>query len=655
MVAYPTGGFGRLFPEPMSNAPLGPTPPAPTGRRRRRDEPRDGLLDAPLTSATACPPRDVLERVTRLVAAALGRPAVLAGDGDVAAHGEASGDAGGDGVLVVRVLRRDEPWAERFRDDATAGADDDAEVPDPAARAWAIVPLPDPSGTIAAPAAATAAAVPSDSAALAPLALCVWSRAPRPWTPGDAAALREIAASLGAGLALRRELADARTAADELRRHAMRDRLTGLPKRALFLDRLEHAVERAKRHKDFRFAVLSLDLDRFKAVNDGLGRAAGDAVLVAVAQRLQTCVRGEDIVARLNSDEFAVLLESLADDSDGGRVAERLLQALGAPVATSDGEVATDVFTSASVGVVLSSSGLDAPERLLQRAGIAMTRAKAAGRARYEMFDREMHARAFERLRTETALRHALERGELELYYQPLVDLGSGRVTELEALLRWRHPERGVVPPLEFIPLAEETGLIVPIGAWVLTEACRQTRDWQRRFARETPLAVSVNLSVKQFAQPAFARTVADTLRSCGLNPCALKLEITESFAVDDADGTRGMLEELRRLGVRIYLDDFGTGYSSLGYLHRLPLDAIKIDRSFVMRMEDGPTHMQLVRTVRDLARNIGVAAVAEGVETPAQLATLRALGCESAQGYLFSRPAPAYEIEQLLVRDPRW
>jgi EAL domain-containing protein (putative c-di-GMP-specific phosphodiesterase class I) len=271
------------------------------------------------------------------------------------------------------------------------------------------------------------------------------------------------------------------------------------------------------------------------------------------------------------------------------------------------------------------------------------------------MFDREMHARALERLRTETALRHALERGEFELYYQPLVDLESGRVTELEALLRWRHPERGVVPPLDFIPLAEETGLIVPIGGWVLTEACRQTRDWQRRFAREVPLAVSVNLSVKQFGQTSFARTVSDTLRATGLDPRALKLEITESFAVDDADGTRGMLEELRRLGVRIYLDDFGTGYSSLGYLHRLPLDAIKIDRSFVMRMEEGPTHMQLVRTVRDLARNIGVAAVAEGVETAAQLTTLRALGCESAQGYLFSKPVPAYEIDQLLTKDPRW
>ena len=611
----------------------------PLPRRRRRDEPRDGL-DAPLVAAVDFPPRELLERVARLVSLALGGPAVVAGD--------PSAQGGSDGVLTVRVLRRDEPWVECIRADVgdRQGA---AEAPDPAARAYAILPLPD------ADAATETTELAGGAASSPPLALCVCSGVPRAWAARDVDALRGVAASVAARLALHRALAASRTETEELRRHAMRDALTGLPKRALFLDRLSHAVERAKRHKDFRFAVLSLDLDRFKSVNDGLGREAGNRVLAEVARRLQACVRGEDIVARLNSDEFAVLLESLADDSDGGRVADRLLQALAAPIPTYDDDVETDVFTSASVGVVLSSSGIDAPERLLQRAGIAMTRAKAAGRARYEMFDRGMHARALERLRTETALRHASERGEFELYYQPLVDLATGRVTELEALLRWRHPERGLVPPLDFIPLAEETGLIVQIGAWVLNEACRQTRDWQRRFTRDVPLAVSVNLSVKQFAQPSFARTVADTLRACGLNPRALKLEITESFAVDDADGTRGMLEELRRLGVRIYLDDFGTGYSSLGYLHRLPLDAIKIDRSFVMRMDDGPTHMQLVRTVRELARNIGVAAVAEGVETEAQLTTLRALGCESAQGYLFSKPAPAHEIEQLLVRDPRW
>jgi diguanylate cyclase (GGDEF)-like protein len=454
---------------------------------------------------------------------------------------------------------------------------------------------------------------------------------------------------------LQEELTRCRQAQEELRRHATRDTLTGLPNRVLFLDRLAHAVERGRRHKDFRFAVLSVDLDRFKAVNDSLGVRIGDEVLAAVARRLESCVRGEDTLARLSGDEFAILLESLADDADAGRVADRMLRALHAPVETREGAV----FAEASIGIVLSSSGFesgdDANVRLLQQAGVAMSRAKAAGRARYEMFDRAMQTRAVSRLRMETSLRGAVDRGEFALYYQPLVTLASGRVTELEALLRWRHPERGIVAPLEFIPLAEETGLIVPIGNWVLAEACRQVREWQARYPREEPISLSVNLSVKQFAQPDFVAHVSGIVSESGLAPCHLKLEITESIAIDDPDRTRGMLEELRTLGVRMYLDDFGTGYSSLGQLHRLSLDAIKIDRSFVMRMGEGPMHLQLVHTVRDLARNIGVSVIAEGVENGAQLDVLRSLGCESAQGYHFSRPVPAEEIERLLERDPRW
>jgi EAL domain-containing protein (putative c-di-GMP-specific phosphodiesterase class I) len=284
-----------------------------------------------------------------------------------------------------------------------------------------------------------------------------------------------------------------------------------------------------------------------------------------------------------------------------------------------------------------------------------MSRAKAGGRARYEMFDRAMQVRASARLRMETDLRRAVERGEFTLYYQPLVALETGRITELEALLRWRHPERGLVQPVDFVPLAEEIGLIVPIGSWVLGQACRQVAAWQRRYPQAEPLSSTVNLSVKQLAQPDFVAQVAETVRASGLDPRCLKLEITESFAIDDPDRTRETLTALRRLGVRIYLDDFGTGYSSLSYLHQLPLDAIKIDRSFVMQMDRGAMHLQLVHTVRDLARNIGVAAIAEGVETAAQLDVLRGIGCESAQGYLFSRPLPPEEIELLLERDPRW
>jgi diguanylate cyclase (GGDEF)-like protein len=454
---------------------------------------------------------------------------------------------------------------------------------------------------------------------------------------------------------LRAALAECQAAQEALRHDATHDRLTGLPNRVLFLDRLAHAVERGRRHKEFRFAVLSLDLDRFKTVNDSLGVRVGDEVIVDHARRLEQCIRGEDMVARLSGDEFAILLESLADDADAGRVAERVLRSLSQPVDTREGTV----FSTASIGIVLSSSGLepgeDANVRLLQQAGVAMSRAKAKGRGRYEMFDRAMQARAVARLRTETDLRTAVERGEFELYYQPLVALESGRVTELEALLRWRHPTRGVVPPLDFIPLAEETGLIVPIGSWVLADACRQVRDWQERFPREEPLTLSVNLSVKQIAQPDFVAHMVGIVRASGLDPRCLKLEITESIAIEDPERTRGMLDELRGLGVRMYLDDFGTGYSSLGQLHRLSLDAIKIDRSFVMRMTEGPMHWQLVHTVRNLARNIGVTVIAEGVETAEQLAELRGLGCESAQGYLFSRPVPAGEMEQLLERDPRW
>ena len=490
---------------------------------------------------------------------------------------------------------------------------------------------------------------------LADTALCVLSREPHDWTQSERQGLTTVAASLAAELHARRELAASRSEEELLRRRTLKDTLTGLPNRALFLDRVDHAVLRARRHKDFRFAVLSLDLDRFKGINDTHGMAVADEVLVTVARRLESCLRGEDMLARLSGDEFAILLESLADDSDGGRVADRILKSLAVPVPTHAGEV----MATASIGVVLSSSGVEpgpeAAANLVQRSAAAMSRAKEAGRARYEMFDREMHARAVARLRMETDLRLAVERGEFEIFYQPLITLETGRITELEALVRWRHPERGLVPPLEFIPLAEETGLIVPIGTWVLGEACRQMREWQERFPRETPLSVSVNLSVRQFIQPNFVRHVAEVVKASGLDPHSLKLEITESFAIDDPKGTRGMLQELRELGVRIYLDDFGTGYSSLGYLHQLPLDAIKIDRSFVMQMNLGGTHLQLVRTVRSLAENIGVFAVAEGVETAEQLKTLRAMGCESAQGYLFSKPISAHEAGLLLETDPHW
>ncbi|NUQ21824.1 MAG: bifunctional diguanylate cyclase/phosphodiesterase [Gemmatimonadaceae bacterium] len=482
-------------------------------------------------------------------------------------------------------------------------------------------------------------------------ALLVVLDAPRAWSDHDRLLITSVAALLSSTIELHQELAQHMLVEDELRQLALRDQLTGVPNSALFLDRLGHAIERARRHKEFRFAVLALDLDRFQSINNSLGRAIGDEVLTEIARRLEQCVRGEDMVARSGGDEFAILLESLSDDSDGGRVAGRMQRSIAAPIETSEGEV----YTSASIGIVLSSSGLDVPGKLMQQAGIAMSRAKSAGRARYEMFDSVMHAKALARLRMETDLRHALERDEFELYYQPLITLDSGRITELVALIRWRHPGRGIVPPLEFIPVAEDTGLIVPIGSWVLARACADMRAWQERHPRAVPLSLSVNLSPKQFAQPGFVQFVAETVEASGLDPHTLRLEITESFAIEDPERTREYLTQLRALGIRIYLDDFGTGYSSLSQLHQLPLDGIKIDRTFVMRMEERPVNRQLVHTVRDLAGNIGVVAVAEGVETRSQLEALRAIGCESAQGYLFSRPVPVSDIEVMLGADPRW
>ena len=464
---------------------------------------------------------------------------------------------------------------------------------------------------------------------------------PRNWSEREVQAMKDLADWVSTEL--------------QLRRHALHDALTGLPNRSLFLDRLAHAATRARRHKDFRFAVVVLDIDGFKAVNDSLGHCAGDALLIEVARRLETCVRSEDTVARLGGDDFAILLESLADEMDAGRVTERIRAALATPVVLhADNEDSAEIFPSASMGVVTSSLAAQGPAELLQCADIALSRAKRAGRSRFEMFDRVMQARALTRLKAETELHHAVDRREFVVYYQPMVDLRTGRITELEALVRWQARQR-IVPPLEFIPLAEETGLIVPIGSYVLAEACRQLRAWQAQFSRSTPLSMSVNLSVREFTQASFVSRVEETIRATGIDPRLLRLEITESIAIEDKQPTLEMLAALRQLGVRIYLDDFGTGYSSLGYLHQWPLDAIKIDRTFVTRMHAEPTHLQLVRTVRALASNIGVAAVAEGVETEAQLATLREIGCEYAQGYLFSKPVPSDEMERLLSEDPRW
>jgi diguanylate cyclase (GGDEF)-like protein len=396
---------------------------------------------------------------------------------------------------------------------------------------------------------------------------------------------------------------------------------------------------------------LFLDLDRFKEVNDNLGHFAGDELLRAVARRLEACIRPEDTVARLSGDEFAILLESITETSDAGRVAQRIEEALSFPINLAG----ADVTTSASMGIVTSSMSHDQPEQLLRSADMAMYRAKAAGRARYEMFDRAMHTDALERLQLETDLRRAVELGEFTLHYQPLVSLRTGRITGLEALVRWEHPERGLVHPADFIPVAEETGLIVPIGRWVLVEACTQIRQWQESHPRSEPLTIGVNLSVKQFSQPDLIEQIANAIEVTGVEPASLRLEITESAIIDKGRSATAMLSQIRQLGAQVYLDDFGTGYSSLSYLHGLPIDAIKIDRTFVSSMDTDDKNLRLVRTILTLAEIVGVRAEAEGISTSEQLKELRSLNCEQGQGYLFSAPITKDAVDEVLRADPVW
>lgn len=433
--------------------------------------------------------------------------------------------------------------------------------------------------------------------------------------------------------------------------YGFQDPLTGLRNRALFLDRLRHAIARARRHPEAQFAVLFLDLDRFKVVNDGLGHETGDKLLVAIARRLETSIRGTDTVARLGGDEFAILLEDIQGVQDATAYAGRLLAQMKGPFKI-DGR---EVYTTVSIGVAVSSLGYEGAEDVLRDADIAMYRAKALGRVRYVLFDKAMRDEAMDVLDLETELRRAVERLEFRLHYQPIVSLKSGRVAGFEALLRWPHARRGLIPPTRFIPLAEETGLITPLGLWIFRQAVQQLNAWHARFPQNPPLFVSVNLSGVQLLQPELINELDLMLREFGVEGRYVKLEVTESAIMEHAQYAQEMLQQMKAQQLKLCIDDFGTGYSSMSYLRRYPFDTVKVDYSFVSKMVADDESLEIVRSIVTMAHNLKMDVVAEGVENHEQLARLRALKCEYGQGFFFAKALEPSEAEALLASNWYW
>jgi diguanylate cyclase (GGDEF)-like protein len=464
------------------------------------------------------------------------------------------------------------------------------------------------------------------------------SREQHEFTQGDVNFMQAIANVLAN--AIERRQTEERT-----QHEALHDPLTGLPNRNLFLDRLQHALSVTARRQT-AIAVLFLDLDQFKLVNDSLGHAAGDELLAAVAPRIEQALRPGDTVARFGGDEFAVLAEDVGNERGATRIAERIAEELSRPFILREREH----FVSASVGISIGD-GTEAPEALIRDADSALYRAKDHGRGGYEIFDEVMRSRVIEHMQIENDLRRALQRQELALHYQPVIRLRDGEIVALEALLRWNHPDRGLVGPLGFIPVAEESRLIVPIGRWVVEQACRQAAAWQQLSPDRAPVGVSVNLSARQVADPELISHIEGSIRANGIEPSTLWLELTESTLLDETTFVERTVASLKELGVRLVLDDFGVGFSSLGYLKRLPLSMIKLDRSFVENLAEGSHDAAIVRAVSDMAQTIGISVVAEGIEKQEQVRAAAALGCGYAQGFHFAEPVPAEDVEELLAR----
>lgn len=445
---------------------------------------------------------------------------------------------------------------------------------------------------------------------------------------------------------------DRQRAEEQLAHNAFHDTLTGLPNRALFLDRAQRCFHQMERRGGYLFAVLSVDLDGFQTINASFGQPAGDKVLIEIAERLIQKVRSGDTVARLGGDEFALLLDDVKDMRNALRVAERLQAELAKPFLV-DGR---EVLTSASIGIAASTSTYKRSADALRDAGTAMARAKRLGPGQIAVFDIRMHTQAVTRLKLETDLRRAADRQEFLLYYQPVVSLQSGRITGFEALLRWQHPERGLISPGESLPVAEEIGLLIPVGQWVLQNASRQLRAWQVEFPVAPLLSMSVNLSCKQFLQSGELITIVEeTLNATGLDPRSLALEVTETVMMENAEVALATLAQLKDRQLCISIDDFGTGYSSLSYLQRLPIDNLKIDQSFVAQMKPAGESLEIVRSIITLAHSLGKQVIAEGVETGEQLALLRSLGCEYGQGYFFSKPLETEAAGKLIADARTW